>query len=174
MQWLGQGLLEIGETMQSLRKDNWFAGTGSWSNVVGRFVDVEVTDIKASEAARKTIYKRVPALESKVPGSSDISVSRVKDFNKMDLAARFPGAWEHYELHHAQDASEDDVPVVHAISGTPLHLADFIPKNALPRLKDLGFSTLEQIRDMSDTTAQNIGHGAKAWRKKAGEFLART
>lgn len=160
--------------MQTLRRDTWFAGAGSWSNVVGRFVDVEVTDIKASEVEQKTVYKRVPALESKVPGSSDVSVSRVKEFNKKDLTARFPGAWDHYELHHAQDTAEDEVPVVRGIAGTPLHKAEFIPRNAIPRLQDLGFSSLEQIRDMSDTTAQNIGHGAKAWRKKAGEFLART
>lgn len=160
--------------MHSLRKDMWFAGADSWSKVVGRFIDVEVTDIKASEIARRTVYKRVPALESKVPGSGDVSVSRVKDFNKKELTDRFPGAWEHYELHHAQDTAEDEIPVVLGVSGTPLHLADFIPRNAIPRLRDLGFSSLEQIRDMSDTTAQNIGHGAKAWRKKAGEFLART
>lgn len=157
-----------------LKKDTWFPGAGPWSKVVGRFVDVEVTDIKRSEAERKTIYKRVPALEHKTPGSQDASFSRVKEFNKEELIERFPGAWEHYELHRAQEGGEDQVPVIQGIAGTPLHHAEFIPKTAIPRLHDMGFSSLEQIRDMSDTTAQNLGHGAKAWRKKAGEFLART
>lgn len=156
------------------KKDAWFSGAGSWSKVVGRFVDVEVTDIKRSEIERKTVYKRVPALEHKTPGSQDNSFSRVKDFNKKELMDRFPGAWEHYEMHREQEEPQSEVPVVKAVTGTPLHLADFIPKSALPRLQDLGFSNLEQIAEMSDTTAQNLGHGAKAWRKKAGELLART
>ena len=158
--------------MSNMRKDAWFPGAGTWSKVVGRFVDVEVTDIKASQEARKTVFKRVPALEHKTPGSQDNSFSRVKDFNRDELIERFPGAWEHYMEHREQ---EDDgaVPVVHGISGTPLHVADFIPKTAFPRLRDLGFTTLEQIADMSDTTVQNLGHGSKTWRKKAGEYLGR-
>lgn len=160
--------------MQQMKKDAWFPGAGPWSKVVGRFVDVEVTDIKASEAARKTLYKRVPALEHKTPGSQDNSFSRVKDFNRDDLIERFPGAWEHYLAHHEKEEDESEVPVIHAASGTPLHAAEFIPKTAFARLRDLGFSSLEQIADMSDTTAQNLGHGAKAWRKKAKEFLERT
>ena len=159
--------------MSNMRKDAWFLGAGSWSKVVGRFVDVEVTDIKASETARKTIYKRVPALEHKTPGSQDNSFSRVKDFNRDELIERFPGAWDHYTENREQE-DQDEVPVVHAVSGTPLHEADFIPKAAFPRLRDLGFSTLEQIAEMSDTTAQNLGHGSKAWRKKAQERLSRT
>jgi hypothetical protein len=160
--------------MQHLKKDAWFPATGESAKVIGRFIDVEVTDSIASEKAKKTIYKRVAALESKIPGSNDTSVSRVKEFNKKELTDRFPGAWEHYESHREQQEDVSSVPIVRAVSGTPLHLADFIPRNAIPRLQELGFSSLEQIRDMSDTTTQNIGHGAKAWRKKAGEFLTRT
>ena len=159
--------------MSNLRKDAWFPGAGSWSKVVGRFVDVEVTDIKASEEARKTVFKRVPALEHKATGSHDNSFSRVKDFNQVELSERFPGAWDHYVACREQE-DEDRVPVIQGISGTPLHEATFIPKTAFPRLRDLGFMNLEQIAEMTDTAAQNIGHGAKSWRKNAQEFLKRT
>jgi hypothetical protein len=151
----------------------WFRAADS-QQVVGRFVDVEVVDVKASEAAQKNMYKTVPALQAKIAGSHDISVQAVKPFNRKELIERFPGAWEHYEAHRVSDAPKEEVPVIKAIKGTPLHTADFIPRERVPMLKELGFSTIEQIRDMSDTVAQGLGRGAITWRKKAKEFLERT
>lgn len=156
-----------------MSKDKWFQAVESHA-VVGRFVDVEQVDVKASEAAQKNMYRMIPALQSKIAGSHDISVQAVKPFNKKDLIARFPGAWEHYEEFRAEPEVENAVPVVKATKGTPLHLADFLPREKQPLLHELGFSTIEQIAGMSDTIAQGLGRGAITWRKKAGEFLART
>ena len=153
-------------------KDKWFPAIESTA-VVGRFIDVEVVDVKASEAAQKNVYRRVPALQSRVAGSNDISAQAVKAFNKAELIARFPNAWEYYEAHREDDEPEDTVPVIRAAKGTPLHTADFLPRAKLAWLEAQGFSTVEQVRDMSDVTAQGI-RGALQWRKKAGEFLKRT
>lgn len=151
----------------------WFPASES-TLVVGRFIDVEVVDVKASELAQKNIYKTVPALESKVTGSHDTSVQAVKPFNKKELTERFPGAWDYYEEHRIVEEVPAAVPVIAAKRGTPLAQAEFLPRDKLPWLEDMGFSTLEQIRDMSDSTVQNLGRGAMTWRKKAQEQLART
>jgi hypothetical protein len=158
-----------------LNKDQWFKAAESTS-VVGRFVYAETVDVKASQEARKNVYKKVPVLQSKVPGQSqDISVQPVKAFNEKELRERFPGAWEHFEACNAEDGDKEDVePTVRAIKGTPLHLADFIPREKIRFLNEIGFSEIEQIRDMSDSVAQGLGRGAMKWRKQAAEFLART
>lgn len=154
-------------------RDKWFPAVES-NQVVGRFIDVEVVDVKASELAQKNVYKKVPALQSKIAGSHDISVQAVKPFNKKDLMARFPGAWEHYEENRIEDEPEPIVPVIAAKKGTPLHAADFLPRDKQRWLEELGFSSVEQLRDMSDSTVQQLGRGALTWRKKAGELLMRT
>lgn len=155
-----------------MRADQWFAAfeDGKKSTlVVGRFVDGETVDTKASELAKENRYKSVPMLESKIVGSHDVSTQRVKDFNKDELIARFPGAWEHY-LTQKETAPE---PVVSS-SGTPIESLDFIPRQNVAWLRELGFTSAEQIRDMSDTVVQGLGRGALQWRKKATEYLART
>jgi hypothetical protein len=48
-----------------------------------------------------------------------------------------------------------------------------MPREKLAWLAELGFSTVEQIANMSDTTVQNL-KGAAKWRKQAQEFLKRT
>jgi len=148
----------------------WFPAKDS-THVVGRFVDGEATDIKKSEERGTTVYKAVPILESKIVGSHDISAQRVKDGNRDELVARFPGAWESYlEESAAPQAKPETISAI----GTPISELDFIPRQNLTWLRELGFSTAEQIRDMSDTVAQGLGRGAITWRKKAKEFLERT
>ena len=154
-------------------QDIWFPAKES-SAVVGRFVDIEKVDVKASEEAQRAIMKVVPALEAKVAGGHDISVQIVKPFNKNDLTARFPGAWEHYEKLKAMTSSEPIVPIIAAIKGMPLDQADFIPRERIRWLAAQGFTTVEQLRDMSDATVQTLGRGALSWRKKATEHLKRT
>lgn len=154
-------------------ENRWFPAVDSTS-VVGQFVDVETVDVEASKNAKKNVHKRVPALRSKVAGSIDTSDQRVKDFNKDELIARFPGAWEHYMENRSDDEIGEAVPVVQAIKGTPIYDAGIVPRERIPFLRELGFTTVEQLRDMSDTVAQGLGRGAMTWRKKATEYLART
>ena len=149
----------------------WFQ-CADGEGVVGRFVDAEVDDIAASEKAGKAIKKLVPGLESKIPGSNDVSFQRLKEsMNGKELRARFPGAWDYYEAN--RNVPEPAVPVVKGPSGTPLDASDFIERGRIPFLMEMGFSTVEQIAAMTDGVAQNI-RGAIQMRKKAQEFLART
>lgn len=157
-------------------RGKWFAaieGGKVSTTVVGRFVDVDAVDIKASELAKKSIYRQVPALESKIVGSHDISIQRVKDFNREELIARFPGAWEHYLEQKKEDEeraqTQDGAKPGH---GTPLEDLDFIPRQNLAWLRELGFTTAEQIRDMSDTVVQGLGRNALTWRRKAAQYLS--
>jgi hypothetical protein len=153
------------------RTERWFPAVES-NVVVGRFVDVETVDVKASEEAQKNVYKKVPALQAKVAGSQDVSVQAVKPFNAKELKERFPGAWEHYEEIKAMEPAPVVVEVIaQAPKGTPLHEAPFIPRERLAFLHELGFSTIEQVAEMSDTVVQNLGRGAMTWRKKAQEHL---
>ncbi len=148
----------------------WFPAKDS-TQVVGRFVDGEATDIKKSAEIGTTVYKSVPILESKIVGSHDISSQRVKEGNRDELIGRFPGAWESYEK---RKDIVDDQPTMKSARGTPIEELDFIPRQNLAWLRELGFSTAEQIRDMSDTVVQGLGRNALTWRKKAKEFLERT
>ena len=159
-----------------MRHDQWFAAfeNGKKSTlVVGRFVDGEVVDPIASSESDKNVWKPVPILESKIVGSHDVSTQRVKEGrtgNKEELSNRFPGAWDYYM---AQKGEPTETSVVSS-TGTPIEELDFIPRQNLAWLRELGFSSAEQIRDMSDTVVQGLGTSAKTWRKKSAEFLART
>lgn len=156
-----------------MQSDQWFPSGGD-SNVVGRFIDAEVIDKKASEKAKKNRYKKHPLLQSKVAGSHDISAQIVKPFNQDELKDRFPGAWDHYQSIRSIPEPKPEPDVIKAIDGTPLHESDFLPREKMPWLKTMGFSTIEQIAEMSDATCQNLGRGALSWRKKAKDFLKRT
>jgi hypothetical protein len=153
----------------------WFPSVED-SRIVGRITEARTCDPVASEKAGKTMWKMVPVLESKIPGSLDVSAQAIKPHNRDQLCARFPGSWEYYEKSKEMVASAPASPFVPegpAVSGTPLHTADFIPREKLAWLSELGFSTIEQIAEMSDMTVQNL-RGASKWRKQAQEFLKRT
>lgn len=151
----------------------WFQDAEYPTAVVGRFVEVEVVDVKASELARKNIYKKVPALESKIAGQTDVAVQAVKEFNKKELTERFPGAWEHFEEHREREEPRDEIKVIKAIKGTPLHEMEGMPRASIPLLNELGFSTVEMVAAMSDAVAQNV-KGGRNVRKLAQEHLTRT
>lgn len=147
--------------------DLWFPSSES-QQVVGRFIDVESDDIAASKKAGKLVKMWRPALETKVVGSHDVSVQVVKPFNEIQLRARFPGAWEHYEA----KKKGNPPPKIDPVDGVPIEEANFIGKEKLAWLKMQGFVTVEQLATMSDAQIQNLGHGARTWKKKAGQFLA--
>lgn len=158
----------------------WFPAAES-KNVVGRFVDVESVDAaKTREAEAKgepvPVMIRRPALQSKIVGSHDVSVQLVKPFNASALRSRFVGAWEHYEAAKSRPAPVvEDVPLIEqTIPGTPLHKADFLPKDRVAWLALQGVQTIEQLRDLSDGVVQNMGRDVAQWRKKADAFLKRT
>jgi hypothetical protein len=159
-------------------QDIWFRSVEKeHGGVVGRIADSDCYDRAASEKAGTTVYKKVPVLLSKIPGSHDVSSQAIKPHNKETLCKRFPGAWEAYEKEKAErerlaKANGQEEPAV--LTGTLLAEADFIPRGQLPRLHSMGFSTVEQLASMSDMVVQNMGRGALSWRKKAKEFLQRT
>lgn len=153
----------------------WFPSVED-SRIVGRVTEARTCDQVASEKAGKTVWKMVPVLESKIPGSIDVSAQAIKPHNRDQLCGRFPGSWEYFEKSKSEAGSAPASPFVSggpSVTGTPLHEADFIPREKLAWLSTLGFLTVEQIAEMSDTTVQNL-RGASKWRKQAQEFLKRT
>lgn len=154
----------------------WFPAKED-STIVGRIGEANAPDMEKSKAAGKTVWKRVPVLLSKVPGSHDVSSQAIKPHNKDELCARFPGAWEYYEKE--KGATIDDAVFAaftkHGITftGTPIDRADFLPRDKIAWLITLGFTSIEQLADMNDMTAQNL-KGAVKWRNQAKEFLKRT
>ena len=139
---------------------------------VGRFDDhtQEWVDSKGERRSRV-----LPVLYHKAPASLDVSATACKDNpDGLKLKKEWPQAWEYY-LKCKATAATAPPPIPTAtefgIKGTPIEDADFLGKDKLAYLKSLGFLTLEQLRDMSDSGCQNVGFGAKAWRKKAKEHL---
>lgn len=154
--------------------ERWFPARDSTS-VVGRFIDVECDDPVASKKANKPVKMYRAVLQAKIAGSTDVSAQVVKDFNKEDFCERFPGAWEHYEKLKATVDNGPD-PDMLGIKGTPVDEGNMFNNERIAWFKAQGIYTLEQVRDLSDTTIENMGRsggiGAKGWRKKAREYLA--
>lgn len=155
-----------------MMQDIWLPSSeGKDSRIVGRFRDIEDT-YTDREGNKKT--RVVTILEHKVPGSSDISSSIVKPFNKDELTRRFNTAWELYEKHKAASVNAPpEVPLATQlqIKGMPIETVNFLGKDKIGYLKSQGFLTVEQLANMSDADCQNIGFGAKKWRKQAAEHL---
>lgn len=148
----------------------WFRAVDS-QNVMGRVVEIDkVHAAKSREAGREITFKQ-PVMESKVAGSSDISHQQLKDWNKKEICARFPGAWEAYEASKVSTSPVPDYSVT--MDGTPIEKADFIPAAKREWLKLTGFITVEQLAEMNDHQMQELGQGARTWKKKAKELLAK-
>lgn len=137
--------------------------------VVGRFIEVEIDDPVLSKKEGRVVMTKRVLLEAKVAGSADISTQRVKPFNEMELRNRFPGAWESFI---AKKGDQVDVPVP-GQTGMPIDRADFVPAAKRAALKETGITTVEMLAAMSDGTVQDWGPGARTWRKKAAELLAK-
>jgi hypothetical protein len=162
-------------------QEHWFPASASNAQVMGRFVDVETVDPKASEKAGRSVYKLIPALQSKVVGSHDVSVQVVKPFNASELKSRFPGAWEAYEAMKnaaaqasAVAAAPEPEVIARTVKGTPLSKADFLPRGSMEWLERQGVQTIEQIAGLSDQAVQNMGREVGKWRKQAKAWLERT
>lgn len=161
-------------------REQWFPSADDKAIVVGRFIDVETVNAAKSREENREVKMLRTALESKVAGSHDVSCQLVKPFNESQLKKRFPQAWAHYEAQKRRPPeeieAERNAPIILGADtvGTALHKADFLGRAQMEKLAVQGFSTIEQLADMSDTQCQNIGHGAVTWRKKAQEFLRRT
>ena len=143
------------------------------SKAVGYFTDetFEFTNSKGEKVTRTYTM-----LKHWVPGvSGDFSSTPCKDNEDgYKLRKEWSQAWEHYQKEKAVDtpvAPQIPTAVEYGIKGTPIEELTFLGKDQLARLKALGFTTAEQLADMSDTACNNVGFGAKDWRRKAGEHL---
>jgi uncharacterized protein YjiS (DUF1127 family) len=148
----------------------WFRAVDS-QNVMGRVVEVDKVHAAQSREARREITFKQPVMESKVAGSSDISHQQIKEWNKKEICGRFPGAWEAYEASKATSRPIQDFNP--APDGMPIDKAEFIPASKREWLKMTGFSTVDQLADMTDHQIQDLGPGARAWKKKARELLGK-
>lgn len=152
-----------------IRSEKWFPQKGSQS-VVGRVVEIEKLHAAQSREAKRPVNILVPAMEMKVlKDSSDVSFKELKPHNKDQICADFPGAWEHYENLKGGNTSKTEE--VAPINGMSIDRADYIPREKLAWLKIQGFSTVEQLAEMSDAQVQSLGPGARNWQKKAKALL---
>lgn len=156
------------------QRDMWFPIDGS-GKVVGRFVDTSI-DVTNKDGEQTTFVR--PALESKVAGnSSEVAFQLVKPFNEKELIARCPEGWKHYKaLKEAEKAApppQSGVPLVSdmPVKGIPIEELGLFSHDKVVWFKTQGIYTVEQIADLSDTVCQNLGFGAKAWRKKANDYM---
>lgn len=149
-------------------RDVWFPARESQS-VVGRIADVEKLHAAKSREAKRPVFIMVPMMHAKVAGSHDISTQEIKEHNREEIAARFPGAWEAYLKEKGGKVGEpEEVP---DINGMPIDKADFIAREKLAWLKLQGFSTVEQLAAITDSQMQALGPGARTWAKKAKQLL---
>jgi hypothetical protein len=156
-------------------RQEWFPAVDSPA-VVGRVVDIEKPHSAKSREAGYQVYVTVPAMEMKVlKDSSDVSFAQIKPHTKDQLCKRFPGAWEAYMKRQGEEETHVEIPkakVVASVKGMPIDEAiAFMPKGKVGHLKLIGFSTVEQLADMSDEQMQSLGPGARNWRKKAQQLL---
>ena len=149
----------------------WLPSNTPQSKAVGRFVD---RDHEYTDRHGEKHIRTVTVLEHKFPGSQDVSTSLCKDnADGMKLRKEWSQAWALYEKQKAAAVGAPPVPTAteYGIAGTPIETADFLGKDFISRLKLMGFLTLEQLADMSDATCNNVGFGARDWRKKAKQYL---
>lgn len=148
----------------------WLPPNTSNSKTLGKFDDFTKT-ITDKDGKKVTVTKLM--LYTKVPGVAEQSSTTVLDDEQgKRIKAEYSAAWDLYLKNKAKPQTEA-VPtaVEFGVKGTPIEYADFLGKDHLARLKMMGFLTVEQLAEMSDAQCQNIGFGATAWRKRAGEFL---
>lgn len=143
------------------------------SKAVGRFVDV--VDTYTDRFGQKQ-SRELTVLLHKIPGSNEISSSLCKDNpDGHKLRQEWSLAWAEYEKRKAVEAAAPPpVPtsVELGVKGLPIEDLGFLGKDKIAYLKSMGFLVAEQLATMSDLQCQNIGFGAKNWRKKAAEHLA--
>ena len=151
----------------------WFPAVES-HNVVGRVVEHEKVHPAKSRERGEAVYVMVPVMEAKVlKDSSDVSTQEIKPQNEGEfkkIIARFPGAWDAYIK--SKGSALGEVQELAPIKGTPIDKAlAFLPKEKVGYLKTIGFTTLEQLAEMSDAQVVSMGTGARTWRKKAAQLL---
>jgi ribosomal protein S14 len=71
--------------------ETWFPSKED-SSIVGRVSEAKTVDKPKSDIEGKTVWKMVPVLLSKVPGSQDVSSQAIKPHNKDQLCGRFHGS----------------------------------------------------------------------------------
>ena len=156
-------------------RDKWFPIDGS-GKVVGRFIDTSLDVTQKDGHTVKTFVR--PALESKVAGSNESVPQLMKPFNEKELIARCPEGWKHYQAVKAAEAETAAQPqsgiktvADTPIKGVPIEDLGLFSHDKIVWFKAQGIYTVEQVADLSDTICQNLGFGAKAWRKKANDHL---
>lgn len=153
-------------------QDIWLPPNTPNTKVVGMFAEEEH---EYTDRDGRKLKRTVTVLRHKIPGSHDVSCSLCKDDdNGAKVKAEWSKAWDLYQKNkalRAQMPPPTPVAVELGLKGTPIEEADFLGKDRLAYYKDMGFLLIEQIRDMSDADCNNVGHGAKANRKKAAEYL---
>jgi len=150
----------------------WLPPNTKDPKVSGRFEDhsYEHTD---QHGTRK--WHTALVLYTKVPGSSDTSSKVVRNNPEGEKTkTEYAAAWADYQKRKelaANAPAQEPLAVQHGLKGTPIEEADFIGKDRLAFFQAMGFLTIEQVRDMSDTICQNMRSGVSL-RKKAAQFLA--
>lgn len=152
-------------------QDIWLPSNTPNSKAVGQFADFtkHFTDQSGN---KRTVTKLM--LYTMVPGVAEQSSQVVMDDDEgRRIKADYSAAWDLY-LRNKEAPKPDPIPTAteFGLKGTPIEHADFLGKDQLAKLKMMGFLTIEQIADMSDMACQNVGFGAKTWRKKAKEHIA--
>src|SRR5262245_61220820 len=154
----------------TIMQEIWLPSNTPNSKTLGRFDDF-VKHYTDKDGQKQTRTKLM--LYTKVPGVAEPSSVHVTDDREgQRVKSEYSLPWDDYLKRKAAPQSEA-VPTAteYGIKGIPNEHADFLGKDQVARLKLMGFLTIEQIADMSDAACNNVGFGAKQWRRKAAEHL---
>jgi hypothetical protein len=148
----------------------WLPSNTPNSKAVGRFDDFvkHFTDQQGKKQTRTKLM-----LYTKVPGAAEPSSQTVLDDKEgNEIKASYSLAWEDY-LRRKASPQHEAIPTAteYGVKGTPIEHANFLGKDYIARLKMMGFLTIEQLADMSDAACNNVGFGARQWKRKAAEYL---
>lgn len=154
------GDANIGGGFQPTGTEGVFLANGSApdSRKNVRFYDKKVIDPVLSAQYGRPMTKLEPYVFIQEPGERDYIDDPLR--NKAWAPQRFPRQWAAYK------AQQEQAP-----EGTPIEFMFPQQPHYAENLRQLSIHTVEQMANLSDTGAQNIGIGAFQWRDKAKNYL---
>ncbi len=127
-------------------------------NLYVRFFTAPIQNKQKSAEAGRPIFEDKEMIQIMVPGSKDNIV--VREIRKGHDDVRFPKQWAAFQN------SEKEI-----VEGTPLAQWPIMSASQVEELKYFGIRTIEQLKEVPDSTAQNF-MGLQTLKQKAADWLA--
>lgn len=143
-------------------------GTEEERTLAPRFYAGAIQDVLASETAGRPVFKDVPFIKLIIPGDRSVVIDRPALIDEEPINPnqradniRFPKHWARFK------ANQDQAGAV----GTPLKELPMFNRALVDTLGAQNIRTLEQLAELSDTSATKL-MGGLSWRQKARDVIA--